>query len=71
MLSCLKIDPKERPTIDQVLEHSYFTKTVDSSADDETLKEVCNDLIKRIGVFKLEGRQHLIDYVNTKLFAID
>ncbi len=71
MLALLKIDPKERPSIEQILDHPYFSKSIDVSPDDQKLREVCSDLIKRVNVFKLEDRQHLLDHLSEKLAPID
>ena len=71
MLALLKIDPKERPSIDQISDHPFFSKSIDVSPDDKILREVCSDLIKRVNVFKLAGRQHLLDHLSEKLAPIE
>ncbi len=37
LLSMLKLDPIDRPTIDQVLQHPFFTVTSATTTDDITL----------------------------------
>lgn len=59
---CLKIDPKERPTIEELLEDEYFRSLDKSDIDppkmtnqEQILKNFITDLIKRHNVYELEG----------------
>jgi hypothetical protein len=44
---------------------------VEETIDDRILKEVSSDLIKRVGVYKIEGREKMIDHLNTKLESVN
>ena len=59
---CLKLDPKERPSIEEVLEDPYFGSKENLSLDppklslcEQILKDFFTDLIKRHNVHELAG----------------
>ena len=61
---CLKVDPKERPSIEEVLEDPYFGSRENLyleppklSKSEQILKDFFTDLIKRHNVHELEGEQ--------------
>ena len=57
----MKVDPKERLTIEEVLKHEYFKGQKSNKLDDNhmKLKEVIKDIISRINVWQMEGKDKL------------
>jgi serine/threonine protein kinase len=56
---CLKTDPLERPTVEQVLEHPFCQQALAQRPDIQgwqlTLREVCDDWIAKANVHQFDG----------------
>ena len=58
----LVLDPSKRPSLPEILADPFFSMDdgfVDLTPDDQVLRTVCDDLIRRHNVYKLEGLQKL------------
>ena len=63
----LQLDPRSRPTIEEVLSDSFFSRDLQVTEEDKLLRSICDDLIKRCGVFKLEGEVKTLETLEDKL----
>lgn len=57
----LKIDPKDRPTISEMLSHPYFENVSPTfpeiKEEDQVLADVKTDILRRANVHKLESQE--------------
>ena len=67
----LQVDPEKRPSIEEVLKDEYFSEEKGSEEEekeeDKVLREVCDDLIKRSNVYKLEGQEYTLKHLSEAL----
>ena len=63
----LQLDPRARPTIEEVLSDPFFSRDLQITEEDKLLRSICDDLIRRCGVFKLEGEVKTLETLEDTL----
>ncbi len=66
----LCVDPLSRPTIDEVLADPYFEYVAPKpyqDSDAQLIREMADDVIKRVGVYKIEGKEKSQKNIDNKL----
>lgn len=64
----IQLDPAKRPTIDQILEDEYFKeKPLSEEEDYSFLRDLCDDLISRANVYKMERKEQFCANMEERL----
>ena len=63
----LALDPNKRPTLPELVADPFFAMGGGPTPDDQVLRTVCDDLIRRHNVYKLEGVEKLRGHLSEAL----
>lgn len=67
----LALDPSKRPSLPEVLADPLFAMGGELTKDDQGLRKVCDDLIRRHNVHKLEGLEKLRGHLGEALAHLE